>query len=185
MLRTRYAMFDFSEILIIFGLALVVLGPKKLPGAAAQIGRWLGRARAMARQFREQLEEEVNSVKDLDIPKRPPPPVYKPPPYPEPASSSTDSGTVTHPAPTESPSEWLAQSGTGATAEAPPELSAAAPQASVPPPESAPQESAPPQDSTPPQQSTLPQQSAPAPPPTRYAHEDPQTSDRSEHERGT
>ena len=155
-------MFDFSEILIIFGLALVVLGPKKLPGAAAQIGRWLGRARAMARQFREQLEEEVNSVKDLDTPKRPPP-IYTPPtPYSPPASSSTQDGTVTHPAPTESPSEWLAQTGTGATAEAPPEVIAAAPQDAGPPPES-----------------------APAPPATPYAHEDPQTSDRSEHERGT
>jgi len=39
-----------------------VLGPKKLPGAAAQVGRWVGRARAMARQFREQLEQEVASV---------------------------------------------------------------------------------------------------------------------------
>jgi sec-independent protein translocase protein TatB len=37
-----------------------VLGPEKLPRAASQVGRWVGRARAMARQFREQLEEEVN-----------------------------------------------------------------------------------------------------------------------------
>jgi sec-independent protein translocase protein TatB len=55
-------MFDiaFSEVLIIFVLALVVLGPEKLPRVAAQVGRWIGRARGMARQFREQLEEEVN-----------------------------------------------------------------------------------------------------------------------------
>lgn len=59
---------DFPEIIIIFCVALVVLGPKKLPGAAAQIGRWVGRARAMARQFREQLEQEVNSVESaLDV----------------------------------------------------------------------------------------------------------------------
>ena len=50
----------FSEILLIFVLALVVLGPEKLPRVAAQVGRWIGRARGMARQFREQLEEEVN-----------------------------------------------------------------------------------------------------------------------------
>jgi len=59
-------MFGFGEIMIIFGLALVVLGPKKLPGVAAQVGRWLGRARAMARQFREQLEQEVNAATDYD-----------------------------------------------------------------------------------------------------------------------
>jgi len=50
----------FSEIVVIFGLALIVLGPEKLPRVAAQVGRWIGRARGMARQFREQLEEEVN-----------------------------------------------------------------------------------------------------------------------------
>ncbi|HUN27666.1 MAG TPA: Sec-independent protein translocase protein TatB [Steroidobacteraceae bacterium] len=55
---------DFPEILVIFGVALVVLGPKKLPAAAAQVGRWVGRARAMARQFREQLEQEVASVEN-------------------------------------------------------------------------------------------------------------------------
>ena len=49
----------FSEILIIFVLALIVLGPEKLPRAVSEAGRWVGRARAMARQFREQLEEEV------------------------------------------------------------------------------------------------------------------------------
>jgi len=50
----------FSEILLIFMLGLIVLGPKKLPRVAAQVGKWLGRARSMARQFREQLEEEIN-----------------------------------------------------------------------------------------------------------------------------
>ncbi len=55
-------MFDigFSEVLLIFVIALVVLGPEKLPRAASQVGRWIGRARAMARQFKDQLEEEVN-----------------------------------------------------------------------------------------------------------------------------
>jgi sec-independent protein translocase protein TatB len=50
----------FTELLVIFVLALVVLGPEKLPRLAQQVGRWLGRARAMAKQFREQLEDEVN-----------------------------------------------------------------------------------------------------------------------------
>ena len=54
--------FSMTEIVITFGVALVVLGPKKLPGLVGQIGRWVGRARVMARQFREQLEQEVNSV---------------------------------------------------------------------------------------------------------------------------
>jgi sec-independent protein translocase protein TatB len=36
-----------------------VLGPEKLPRVVSELGRWVGRARSMARQFREQLEEEV------------------------------------------------------------------------------------------------------------------------------
>jgi sec-independent protein translocase protein TatB len=57
-------MFDlgFPEILMTVIAALVVLGPKRMPQLVRQVGRWVGKARAMARQFREQLESEV----DLD-----------------------------------------------------------------------------------------------------------------------
>lgn len=41
-------------------LALIVLGPEKLPKLAAQLGRWTGRARSMARNLRQQLEQEVS-----------------------------------------------------------------------------------------------------------------------------
>jgi sec-independent protein translocase protein TatB len=49
-----------GEILVIMLIALVVLGPEKLPKLAADIGRWVGRARAMARQLRSQLDQEVH-----------------------------------------------------------------------------------------------------------------------------
>jgi sec-independent protein translocase protein TatB len=66
----------FSELLVILALALIVLGPEKLPRVAAQVGRWVGRARAMARQFRDQLEEETS----LETERRasPPPPPASP-----------------------------------------------------------------------------------------------------------
>ena len=52
----------FTELLLIFALSLIVLGPEKLPKLAQQVGRWVGRARAMARQFRDQLEEEAHNL---------------------------------------------------------------------------------------------------------------------------
>ena len=39
----------FTEIILIFGIALLVLGPARLPKLAADGGRWAGKARAMAR----------------------------------------------------------------------------------------------------------------------------------------
>jgi sec-independent protein translocase protein TatB len=53
--------FGFSEILLTSAIALVVLGPERLPKVARQVGNWMGRARLMARQLNEQLEREVNA----------------------------------------------------------------------------------------------------------------------------
>ncbi len=54
-------MFDigFWELVILFGLALVVLGPRRLPELAATAGRWLGRARFMARSLKNQIDTEL------------------------------------------------------------------------------------------------------------------------------
>jgi sec-independent protein translocase protein TatB len=53
--------FGFSEILLTSAIALVVLGPERLPKVARQVGNWVGRARVMARQLTEQLEREVTA----------------------------------------------------------------------------------------------------------------------------
>jgi sec-independent protein translocase protein TatB len=84
----------FTEILLILGIALLVLGPEKLPGLARQVGRWAGRARGMARQFREQLDDEVlRHERDWERPAPPhgPAPAATPDRTPEPTS--------THPVP--------------------------------------------------------------------------------------
>lgn len=51
--------FGFSEVLLTSVIALVVLGPERLPKVARQVGNWMGRARVMARQLSEQLDREV------------------------------------------------------------------------------------------------------------------------------
>jgi Tat protein translocase TatB subunit len=59
-------MFDvgFWELIILFGLGLVILGPERLPKVAMQVGNWAGQARRMARtlttQIRDELEIDVN-----------------------------------------------------------------------------------------------------------------------------
>jgi sec-independent protein translocase protein TatB len=63
----------FSEILLTSAIALVVLGPERLPKVARQVGNWMGRARAMARQLSEQLEREVNADELLKLQSKPRP----------------------------------------------------------------------------------------------------------------
>jgi len=76
---------DFSEILVIFGIALVVLGPEKLPRLARTIGHWVGRARSMARQFREQLETESDALQRATDLRSAPGATPSPPTPPSPA----------------------------------------------------------------------------------------------------
>jgi sec-independent protein translocase protein TatB len=54
-------MFDvgFSELLIIAVVALLVLGPERLPGAARMAGAFVRRARAQWESVRAELEREL------------------------------------------------------------------------------------------------------------------------------
>ena len=55
-------MFDvgFWEILLILVLALVVIGPERLPGAARQAGFWVGKARRYIEGVRTEVEQELD-----------------------------------------------------------------------------------------------------------------------------
>jgi len=75
----------FTEIILILGIALLVLGPEKLPKLANQVGRWVGRARSMARQLRQQLDEEVTIIPQPDFD----PAAKRPPDTPNPVDSSS------------------------------------------------------------------------------------------------
>jgi len=50
---------SFWELSLIFLVALVVLGPERLPGLARSVGLWVGKARAVMRNFNEQIEREL------------------------------------------------------------------------------------------------------------------------------
>lgn len=54
-------MFDFSfgELLLCFLIALIVLGPQRLPGVARAIGRWTGQAKSYMRNLSAELERET------------------------------------------------------------------------------------------------------------------------------
>jgi len=74
----------FMELIVLFAIGLIVLGPERLPRVANKLGSWVGQARRMTRVMKRQLEDELNFEKDLDI--RPPartrhadPGTYKPP----------------------------------------------------------------------------------------------------------
>ena len=51
---------DSTEVLLLFLIALVVLGPARLPQIASKVGSWLGQARRMTRVMKRQLEEELD-----------------------------------------------------------------------------------------------------------------------------
>lgn len=54
-----------SELIILVLIGLIVLGPKRLPQIANQIGSWIGQARRMTRVMKRQLEEELDLSEDF------------------------------------------------------------------------------------------------------------------------
>ncbi|GGC62691.1 Sec-independent protein translocase protein TatB [Marinobacter halophilus] len=56
-------MFDigFIELLICGVIALLVLGPERLPTAARAAGRWIGGARRMVSQFTSELDRQLKA----------------------------------------------------------------------------------------------------------------------------
>jgi sec-independent protein translocase protein TatB len=48
---------SWSHILLVLVVALVVVGPKDLPRLMREVGRWAGKARAMADQFKKSFDE--------------------------------------------------------------------------------------------------------------------------------
>ncbi len=61
------------EILLILAIALIVIGPKKLPDLAKTLGRAMGEFKSSAQDFKRSIDIEttVKDIKDIDLPSAP------------------------------------------------------------------------------------------------------------------
>jgi sec-independent protein translocase protein TatB len=65
-------MFDVAptELLLVIVVALVVIGPKDLPKAMRFVGKWVGKARGMARHFRSGLDTMMREAELEELEKQ-------------------------------------------------------------------------------------------------------------------
>ena len=61
---------DSSELLVIFLVALVVIGPKDLPRVMRTVGHWVGKARGMAGHFRAGVDNMIRESELADMEKK-------------------------------------------------------------------------------------------------------------------
>jgi sec-independent protein translocase protein TatB len=50
---------SFSETIVLFFLALIIFGPKKLPEIARTVGKYLNEFRRASNEFKAQIEQEI------------------------------------------------------------------------------------------------------------------------------
>ena len=64
-------MFDlgWTEMAVVALIALIVIGPKDLPRVLRTAGKWAGKARAIAREFRVSLDDMVRNAELDDVKK--------------------------------------------------------------------------------------------------------------------
>ena len=86
-----------GEMLFLFVLALVVLGPKRLPELARQLGKFMNEFKRASNEFKYQIESEINN---LDLQEKRDKQQILPPVQPsiqpaaEPEASSAPIGTI-------------------------------------------------------------------------------------------
>jgi sec-independent protein translocase protein TatB len=56
---------SWGEIVVIGTVAVIFIGPKELPGALRSLGHWVGKARTMAREFQNNVDDMIREA-DLD-----------------------------------------------------------------------------------------------------------------------
>jgi sec-independent protein translocase protein TatB len=65
-------MFDigWSELVLIGVVALIVIGPKELPGVLRAVGQWSAKIRRMAAEFQGQFQEALREAEVADLKKQ-------------------------------------------------------------------------------------------------------------------
>lgn len=65
-------MFDISwgELMLIGVVALIVIGPKELPGVLRMVGQWMAKIRRMATEFQNQFQEAMREAEMADLKKQ-------------------------------------------------------------------------------------------------------------------
>ena len=53
---------SFADTVVLFVLALLLFGPKKLPGIARQIGKALNEFKRASNEFKSQIESEISQL---------------------------------------------------------------------------------------------------------------------------
>jgi len=79
---------SLPDTIFIFGLALVIFGPKKLPEIGRQLGKLVLEFRRASNEFKMQIEEELRAAEIADRQKQIAAPLVTPTPDPEPASEA-------------------------------------------------------------------------------------------------
>jgi sec-independent protein translocase protein TatB len=79
---------SLPDTIFIFGLALVIFGPKKLPEIGRQLGKLVLEFRRASNEFKMQIEEELRAAEVADRQKQIAAPPVTPTPAPEPTSEA-------------------------------------------------------------------------------------------------
>jgi len=86
------------ELFLIFVVALIVFGPRKLPEIGKSLGKMMGEFRRASNEFRSTIENEVEAEKIRDAMRIEPPKVEPvAPPAPTPESTASPSASSDYP----------------------------------------------------------------------------------------
>ncbi|HVC18549.1 MAG TPA: twin-arginine translocase TatA/TatE family subunit [Vicinamibacterales bacterium] len=83
-----FGSFGIGELLVIFMIALIVFGPRKLPELAQALGRAINEFKKATSELQSRIEEEIQAERTAE------PPEMLPPAPPEAQTDSTDSGSA-------------------------------------------------------------------------------------------